>query len=690
MSQAVGLRNFSLDKWQENAVEAWRAGANGKPNFGTLEVFTGGGKTLLAITAVSRVSEGISDLKIAVVVPTIALAQQWVDSILRHTDIPEEQIGILGDGRKGSLEKHRVVISVINTASKRLPQMALDAQPLFLIVDECHRAGARSHSKVLETKAVAYMGLSATPDRDEFDDDGEPLTFDEQIVGQKLGPSVFRFDLKQAREVGWLPDYTVHHHGISLTDVEKSEYEKKSRLVDDLADKLREIGIRPETAWGIKRGPRGNAENQDKIGAYIGATSARKDLLYRAGERARIAHKIVESIAHGAETKKTLLFHERRDEAEALCKDLQDEFPDVLIALEHAGLSKAARRSALEGFRSGRIRVLVSVKALVEGIDVPDAEIGISVASTSSVRQRVQSLGRVLRRRFDDSPKHAEMHIIYVAETVDELIYAKADWSDLIGEAPNRYLRWGLDPQECPVMQDAPPRIPPPSEDQEFERLSENGFEFPTIWRGGMLGQEYSVDTRGTVKNFAGAIMSNPQRVAELLKIGAGKAGGRFRVSPKHQVILVWVPKQGDGEKGEVRAVGILEERFAARADVALHDSGAPPDITELLPGDDYSGPNDETNGAYRIAQKRGGRIVRGPKTVEEWALSIDADYPELAENANRVLAAWRSTNNDGIRVHCNKYWDCLYTECSQTKFLARVVGGFAWPARPNNQAQED
>jgi len=325
------------------------------------------------------------------------------------------------------------------------------------------------------------------------------------------------------------------------------------------------------------------------------------------------------------------------------------------------------------------------VKALVEGIDVPDAEIGISVASTSSVRQRVQSLGRVLRRRFDDSPKQAEMHIIYVSDTVDELIYAKADWSDLIGEAPNRYKRWGLDPEVGPVVQDAPPRTPLPSEDQEFERLQKGGFEFPSIWAGGMLGQEYSVDTRGTVKNLAGVIMANPQDAGDLLQSGAGKNGGRFRVSPKYRIILVWVPNTGEGKSGEVRAVGILAERFVARDESIGEADNGPPDVSGLLPGDVYLGPYDDTNGAYKIAQKSGGKIIRGPKNAEEWALSMDAQRPELAENANRVMAAWRSTNNSGMKVRCNQYWDCLYIEAGQPRFLARVVGGFAWPSTPNN-----
>ena len=86
----------------------------------------------------------------------------------------------------------------------------------MLVVDECHRAGAPSFSNVLSSPAKYRLGLSATPDREELDDDGEPLTFDEQIVGRQLGGVVYRFTLKDAREAGWLPEYSLHHHGVSL------------------------------------------------------------------------------------------------------------------------------------------------------------------------------------------------------------------------------------------------------------------------------------------------------------------------------------------------------------------------------------------------------------------------------------------------------------------------------------------
>jgi superfamily II DNA or RNA helicase len=49
-------------------------------------------------------------------------------------------------------------------------------------------------------------------------------------------------------------------------------------------------------------------------------------------------------------------------------------------------------------FRSGEYPVLVTSKVLNEGVDVPEASIGIIVSGSGSIREHVQRLGRILRQ----------------------------------------------------------------------------------------------------------------------------------------------------------------------------------------------------------------------------------------------------------------------------------------------------
>lgn len=670
----IQTRDFELTDWQQDAVEAWVAGEDGRPFRGTLEIFTGGGKTLLALSAMARASADAPDLKVAVVVPTEALARQWVTSLTSYTDLSTTDIGMLGAGRKDSLDSHRVLVAVLNSAAKYLPAVARRSQPLMLIVDECHRAGAPSFSAVLETPSAYRLGLSATPEREDLDEDGEPLVFDEQKVGLALGGVVYRFNLKDARRVGWLPDYEIHHHGLTLHPDERAQYDTISRRIDDLGDQLRQMGIDTTRAMAL-RGKQGDLG--ELVRSYVGLTTRRKDLLYRARERTRVAAQIVtEAMAEG--DRRILLFHERVDQAAELHADVQAALPDRRIVLEHSRLPDRERADALAAFRSGEAPVLVSVKSLIEGIDVPEADVGVSVASSSSVRQRIQALGRVLRRTFDDdaAPKTAAMHVIYMADTVDELIYAREDWSDLTGEGENHYWRWSLDPDAERVEQFEPPASPRPTEEQEWQRFGEQVPPVPTKWLGVLSGQEYSVDTLGNVKNEWGSTMANPQGVDRMVEAVRGRPGGKFRVTPEYRLVLV-MREGSDGT--EVMVAGQLDEPFRAAEVVTVAD-GESVDVASLSPGDPYPGPATDEGGEYHLRMKRGGVIERRRGKTLEFAITEGSSRPELEQNAQRLLAAWKSAVGRGISFSVNDLGHAWFEAGGERRFLADVDGGFAWP----------
>jgi superfamily II DNA or RNA helicase len=63
----------------------------------------------------------------------------------------------------------------------------------------------------------------------------------------------------------------------------------------------------------------------------------------------------------------------------------------------HSKLKLRQRADILGQYRRGEIDVLVTCRALDEGFNVPETEIGIIAASTATRRQRIQRLGRVLR-----------------------------------------------------------------------------------------------------------------------------------------------------------------------------------------------------------------------------------------------------------------------------------------------------
>ena len=60
--------------------------------------------------------------------------------------------------------------------------------------------------------------------------------------------------------------------------------------------------------------------------------------------------------------------------------------------------AKEERYDVLKSFREGEYRAIVTSKVLDEGIDVPEASIGVIVSGTGSSREFIQRLGRLLRK----------------------------------------------------------------------------------------------------------------------------------------------------------------------------------------------------------------------------------------------------------------------------------------------------
>jgi superfamily II DNA or RNA helicase len=662
-----------LADWQRDAVDAWFAGRRPDGSIrGTLEVFTGGGKTVMALAAAARLRRAEPDLKLAVVVPTEALARQWAGSLHRWLGLPASRIGLLGAGGSSTLTSCDALVCVLNSAAKKLPLLAepAETQPLMLIVDECHRAGAPVFRRVFDTTSPFRMGLSATPDREELDENGEPLRWDDQVLGRELGDVVARFSLKDARDIGWLPDYTIHHHGIQLQPDERQQYERVTSRVNDLADQLESRGV--ATNQARQASTRGD-DTATLAAAYVAAVATRKDLLYRASERQRVVVDLVRRLGDPEHPRKVLLFHERVAAAGALHEVLSELLPDR-VTLEHSQLPTREREAALQRFRDGTRPILVSVKSLIEGIDVPDADVGISVASSSSVRQRVQSLGRVLRRSFDDDqPKQADMHVVYVADSVDEFIYAKEDWSDLTGVDANRYWVWPLDPEVGPTEQPGPPHTPLPTEEMEWERFGGELPDVPVPWGGIVPELEYSVDTRDTVRNALGTIIENAQGVGAMVAAVRGQSGGRFRVTPLHRLVILF---KRTAEGTTPFLAGQLEEPFRA-LEMAPTDGFV--DAAQLAPGDAYGGPGTDTGGRFKLRQKRGGVVERRTSQGAEFAITDDGSAHAAA--AVRLLGAWRQLGLAGMPVSVNDLGHAWYVEGGQPRFLADVNPGLRFPS---------
>ena len=650
---------IQLYPWQKACRDRWFEN-NGS---GTVKVVTGAGKTIFALGIIETLQKDLEpDLHVAIVVPTVVLMHQWYDEIAKNTNIPLQLIGRLGDNFSDTFDgRKKILICVINSAQKKLADIANQAhcgEKLILIVDECHRAGAPTLRKVLETPRKYSLGLSATPERENDNEDldegiddqctrkcQDETDYDETLLGKALGPIIFEMTLQDAFKSGIIPPYEIRHYGLSLSPQERSEYEGLTREIRDARKKLLQSahshGVFSERTFQqwCKRENAGDKNTLSLKRVYLQKAHQRKALLYRSKSRHLAVFTLLKQEFESNKNAKAILFHENIDEVMEIWRFLQSEnnsFVNLKPVPEHSKLSDARRKESIELFRKGAANVLVSVKAQVEGFNVPAVDVGIVVASSTSVRQRIQTLGRLLRKHKskDGIEKSSVIHVLYSADTVDERIYEKADWGSLTGDERNTYFLWDVVADEEPKVQDGPPRHPLPSDTEIEEVAPEIGEEYP----GKYEGIEYSVDSDGNV--YLGGEREkpvvNPQGISNCILTIKGSYG-RFRVTPVKQFVLVRVSQ---GNEWKTLYVTRLEEPFITAEKPSQNVIDV--DMLNAQPGDQI--PLELVSIAEEYGfKKKGGREIISKKVNrgEDFALTTEsAQDPQSGEQAEDLIRA--------------------------------------------------
>ena len=323
-----------------------------------------------------------------VVVPTIALLDQWYVDICAATDLDEAEV-VCYSGESRPEKPARVNIIVLNTARQMAPQLA-NSGPTFLIVDECHRAGAAENSRALAGLHEATLGLSATPERDS--DDG----FESRIV-PALGPIIYQYDYLHAKADSVIVDFNLINIEIALDGYDVTKLPTLSRKRD-----------------ALEQGTVASLDLQLAPGA------ASKKIARSAEHALRVPWAVKLALHHRNE--RVIVFHERVASLKKITQ-LLFHFGQNSVAY-HSHLAESHRRDNLRMFRQGMINMLVTCRALDEGANVPEANVAIVARSTSSVRQRIQRLGRVLRPA--PGKKHAMVYTLYTGASQRALLSEEA------------------------------------------------------------------------------------------------------------------------------------------------------------------------------------------------------------------------------------------------------------------------
>ncbi len=360
-------------EWQVDALAKWTPEQRG-----IVEVVTGGGKTVFAQLCLLEFFEHHPDAQALIIVPTVSLLDQWWGSLQEELGVGRDEIGLLSGTDKIEGDE-RIIIAVINTARNFTEEFSKD-KTLFLIVDECHRAGSPSNAKALQGEFAATLGLSATPER-EYDEG-----FD-AFISPRLGPIIHQYTYVDAARDGVISPFSLTNVRVDLLPDEDEKYRKYTRSI----------------ALALRKGE--TADGDERLKRLLQQRAA---VASNATTRIPVAVKLVET--HKGE--RAVIFHERIEAANHILSILKARGHRATVY--HAEIGPTIRRDNLRLFRKGLFDVLVCCRALDEGINVPEASVAVIASSTASQRQRIQRLGRILRTA--KGKDHASVYTIFATD----------------------------------------------------------------------------------------------------------------------------------------------------------------------------------------------------------------------------------------------------------------------------------
>lgn len=360
---------------QRRALQGWRAAGRR----GILKHATGSGKTITALEAIREHLERIGPA--LVVVPSTLLLDQWDEEIGTELGDLDPAVLLAGGGHSNwrsllgafteSGGSARIVIATMATASSpEFLKGVRGGEHLLIVADEVHRLGAERASDVLTINASARLGLSATPERA-----GDPVGT-ARIFGYFGGVVEPEFSLADAVAAGRLCQYEYHVQPVSLSAEEEEEWKSISKQINRLM-------VRSDDGQ-----PRGVAD----LDPYLKSLLIKRARIAKGAKgKAEAAAKVLSSAYR--EGQRWLVYCDDTVQLEQIRADLRSQ---GLPSMPYFADMEADRTATLESFELNG-GIVVAIKCLDEGVDIPSVSHALIVASSRNPREFIQRRGRVLR-----------------------------------------------------------------------------------------------------------------------------------------------------------------------------------------------------------------------------------------------------------------------------------------------------
>ena len=380
-----GMRDYqneAVDRWLENNRR------------GIFEMATGTGKTHTAISCIQKMCAEQERNLIVIACPYKHLITQWIeelqkwgmDDVVRADGSSskwKQDVGNIISYLNDGVIDNGIIVTTYDAFSGELFIGMMQRLKIrsFLVADEVHNLGAEKRSEGLLGIYDFRLGLSATPER-YLDDIGT-----QKILGY-FDKVVYKFDLDKAIQEGHLTHYRLFPHIVYMTDDESERYYGYSKqLAIEMSKKEKDMerirNLKIQRSNIIK-------EAKNKIAKF-------EEILKRILENNnRLDHCLV-YCAHS---------HQLDDVASTLHK------MKIIFHRFTMHESSEKRSKLLSEFDDGTKDVLIAIKCLDEGVDIPSTHTAVILASSHNPREFIQRRGRLLR--VYPGKKYATIHDLIV------------------------------------------------------------------------------------------------------------------------------------------------------------------------------------------------------------------------------------------------------------------------------------
>ena len=400
---------FKLHDYQDEAITEWQK----RDYRGIFDMATGTGKTYTGLGALTTLSKNIDHKLAAIIVcPYQHLVEQWVEDILKFNIEP-----IIGYSESSQKDWQKRLKDAIRDQKLKVrgkeffcfictnatfssdyvqTQLAKIKSDTLLMVDEAHNFGAPYLSCLLFDNYKYRLALSATLERHN-DEEGTAKLYD--FFGEKC----IEYTLDRAIEEKKLTKYKYYPVVVTLTEEELEAYDNLSY----------EIGK------CIMKGKNGKMKLSSR-GERLALQRSR--IVAGARNKVTMLEEVIQPYIHD---KHILVYcgatkglEQNQDRSDVDSEDIRqiDIVTDLLGNKLGMDVSQFTSKESVEErevlkreFSAGdTLKVLIAIKCLDEGVNIPKIKTAFILASTTNPKEYIQRRGRVLR--LAEGKEYAEIY----------------------------------------------------------------------------------------------------------------------------------------------------------------------------------------------------------------------------------------------------------------------------------------